>query len=113
MAKTVNDNTDANSVIDYDVTSFLYSKHQAEDELKLVESKLRDNGIPFEEYDGTKSLAWSNTLGNKSTTSEQTKQGKGEKCCFQVIHQSELCLPSLKKCLGPSLSCRFLGYAVN
>lgn len=80
MAKTV-DNTDGNSVIDYDVTSFLYSKHQAEDELKLVESKLRENGIPLEEFEGRKSVAWSYTIGNKSTTSEQTK-GKKEKYGF-------------------------------
>ena len=82
MAKTVNDNGDANSVIDYDVTSFLYSKHQAEDELKLVENKLRDNGMPLDDYDGTKSVAWSNAMmlggigGGKSTTSEQTKNGE-------------------------------------
>ena len=87
MAKTVNDNIDASSVIDYDVTSFLYSKHRAEDELKLIESKLRDNGMPLEEYEGTKSLVWFRTFCNKSTTSpsEHTKDGKALLQTFFIV----------------------------
>ena len=36
MAKTPANDTDNASVVDYDVTTFLFSKHQAEDELKKV-----------------------------------------------------------------------------
>ena len=32
---------------------------------------------------------------------------------YIIIHQSGVCLPSLKKRLRPSLSCRFLEYAGN
>ena len=32
---------------------------------------------------------------------------------LSIMHQSGVCLPSFKKRLGPSLSCRFLEYAGN
>jgi len=53
MVKTMHEPSpvDNSSVVDYDVTSFLYSKHQAESELKLVEDKLRDHGIPFDDME--------------------------------------------------------------
>ena len=34
-------------------------------------------------------------------------------CRISIKHQSKVCLPSLKERLGPSLSCRFLGYLGN
>ncbi|XP_066929473.1 regulator of G-protein signaling 22-like [Clytia hemisphaerica] len=72
MAKTPATDTDNASVVDYDVTTFLFSKYQAEDELKMVESKLVENGIPLEEMGG-KSVIFSHPFyGNKSTTSERT-----------------------------------------
>ena len=59
MVKNEPPPADNASVVDYDVTSFLYSKYQAESELKLVENKLRDHGIPLDDMEMKSTITFS------------------------------------------------------
>lgn len=60
---------------EYDVTSFYYSKHQAENELRLLEAKMKEQGILFDDVETRKSTT-SGTLKPKSAIgSDRTSTG--------------------------------------
>ena len=61
----------------------------------------------------TSSATTSTTTLDNKTPNQQNKHKESKELFHHKIHQYGVCLPSLKKYLRPSVSCRFLEYAGN
>ena len=62
---------------EYDVTSFSYLKYKAEDELNILEKRIRDEGLILEDLETKKSVTLGELSKTKSTKAESDMASTG------------------------------------